>query len=156
MRTSLSFEKVGECLYRNPSSGKYYALVKVRGKQIKRSLGTDNLPIARQKLKYFKREHERIDPDAGRLNVEKLCGRYLATITHQASKTIRRKSEIVTRIKERWKGVSAGKVKKSELLAWLSSFDFGEVSYNLHLEPSAQLSVWLLKIESSRSHPLMA
>ena len=119
MSSSPSFEKVGECLYRNPSSGKYYALVKVRGKQIKRSLDADNLPTARRKLKDFKRELERIDPDAGRLDVEELCNRYLATITHQAPKTIRRKSDIVTRIKRRWKGIAARKVRKSEILAWL-------------------------------------
>jgi integrase len=134
MSSSPSFEKVGECLYRNPSSRKYYALLKVRGKQIKRSLGTDNLPTARRKLKDFKREQERIDPDAGRISVEELCGRYLTTITHQAPKTVRRKVDIVRRIKERWERVSGAKVKKSEVLAWLSSFDFGGVSYNLHLE----------------------
>lgn len=38
MSSSLSFEKVGESLYRNPASGTYYALLKIRGKQIKRSL----------------------------------------------------------------------------------------------------------------------
>ena len=44
------------CLYRNPSSAKYYAQLKVRSKQIKRSLDTDNLPTAWRKLKEFKRE----------------------------------------------------------------------------------------------------
>ena len=134
MSSSPSFEKVGECLYRNPSSGKYYALVKVRGKQIKSSLKTDSLPEARRKLKDFKRDLERIDPEAGRITMEELCDRYLLTIGHQAPKTIRRKSDIVERVKKRWKGAGAQKVKKSEVLAWLSSFDFGEVSYNLHLE----------------------
>jgi hypothetical protein len=49
MGTSPSFEKVGECLYRNPASGTYYALVKVRGKQIKSSLKPKNLLEARRK-----------------------------------------------------------------------------------------------------------
>ena len=40
MSSSTSFEKAGECLYRNPSSQQYYALLKIRGKQIKRSLKT--------------------------------------------------------------------------------------------------------------------
>jgi hypothetical protein len=43
MGTSPAFEKVGECRYLNPSSGSYYALVKIRGKQIKCSLRTDYL-----------------------------------------------------------------------------------------------------------------
>jgi hypothetical protein len=115
MSSSPSFEKVGKCLYRNPSSGKYYALVKVRGEQIKRSLVTDNLPTARRKLKDFKRDQERVDPDAGRFSVEALCDRYFATIAHQAPKTIRRKAEIITRLKARWRAVAANKVKKSEI-----------------------------------------
>jgi len=43
MSASSFFQKVGECLYRNPSSGTYYALVKVRGKQIKSSLESKGL-----------------------------------------------------------------------------------------------------------------
>ena len=34
MSSQVSFEKVGECLYRNPSSIIYYAVTKVRDKQI--------------------------------------------------------------------------------------------------------------------------
>jgi len=37
---NVPFEKVGECLYRSPSSGSYYAVLKVKGKQFKSSLGT--------------------------------------------------------------------------------------------------------------------
>jgi hypothetical protein len=54
------------------STGKYYALLKVRGKQIKRSLGTDNLPTARRVPKDFMREQERIHPETGRFNVQSL------------------------------------------------------------------------------------
>jgi integrase len=42
--SSSSFEKVAECLYRNPSSRTYYALVKVRGKQFKQSLRPRTCP----------------------------------------------------------------------------------------------------------------
>ena len=44
MSSSTSFEKAGECLYRNPSSQQYYALLKIRGKQIKRSLKSGGRP----------------------------------------------------------------------------------------------------------------
>jgi hypothetical protein len=79
MGTNQSLEKVGECLYRNPSSGSYYALVKIRGKQIKQSLKTDNLPEARRKLRDFKTEYTKIDPEAGRITVEvrSLCRRHV-------------------------------------------------------------------------------
>jgi hypothetical protein len=64
MSSSSSLEKVGERLYRSPSSQQYYALLKIRGKQIKRSLKTNNLPEARRKLKDFRRDQERIDSTA--------------------------------------------------------------------------------------------
>jgi hypothetical protein len=69
MGKSPTFEKIGECLYRNPSSGTYYALLKSGGKQIKRSLRTDHLPEARRKLRDFRNERHHVDPDAGRIHV---------------------------------------------------------------------------------------
>jgi hypothetical protein len=90
MSSSLSFEKVDECLYRNPSSGKYYALVKIRGKQIKQNIRTDHLPEARRKLRDFKNDQARIDPEAGRITVEALCNRFTASMAAQAAKTVKR------------------------------------------------------------------
>jgi integrase len=133
MATSSSFEKVGECLYRNPSSEGYYALVKVRGKQIKRSLRTKVLAEARRKLRDFKADLARMDPEAGRITLASLCDRYLETVQHQSPKTIRRKEDIVQRIKQHWRETPAGKVRKSDVLGWLAEFSFGECSYNLHL-----------------------
>ena len=40
------FVKVAECLYRNRSSGSYFALVKRRGKQIRKSLRTKDRKLA--------------------------------------------------------------------------------------------------------------
>ena len=60
--SSVSFVKAGECLYRNPTSGTYFARVKVRGKEIKRSLETTNLREARRKLKDLRISAERLDP----------------------------------------------------------------------------------------------
>ena len=81
MSASPSFEKVGECLYRNPSSGTYFARVKLRGKEIKRTLRTTNLPTARRKLKDFKREQESLDPDAGQITLKELADRFEKTIS---------------------------------------------------------------------------
>jgi integrase len=49
-----SFAKVAECLYRNVSSGTYYALVKRSGKQIKKSLRTQDRKLAERRLKEFR------------------------------------------------------------------------------------------------------
>jgi len=58
MSTSPLFEKVAECLYRNPSIGTYYALAKVKGKPHKRSLKTTDLAEAKRKLRDYRAEVE--------------------------------------------------------------------------------------------------
>jgi integrase len=128
------FKKVGECLYRNPSSRQYYALVKFRGKQIKRSLRTEELPEARRKLRDFRNDQAKIDPLAGKMTVNGLCDRQLETIKNQAPKTVQRKRHILQRVSRHWKGVDINRVKQSEIKAWLASFDFGPPSFNLHLQ----------------------
>lgn len=46
--------KVAECLYRNRSSGTYFALVKRKGKQIRKSLKTKDRKLAERKLAAFR------------------------------------------------------------------------------------------------------
>src|SRR5712675_2015276 len=96
------FKKVGECLYRNPSSRQYYAILKIRGKQIKRSLKTDDLSEARRKLRDFKIDQTKIDPLAGKMTVAALCNRQLNIIKNQAPKTVRRKTDILQLIRRKW------------------------------------------------------
>ncbi len=83
-------------------SQQYYALLKIRGKQIKRSLKTNNLPEARRKLKDSRRDQERIDSTAGKMTVAGLCDRQLAIIANGAAKTVSRKTLILERIGSRW------------------------------------------------------
>jgi hypothetical protein len=56
-----SLLKVGENLYRNESSGTYYALVKRSGKQTKRSLKTKDLALAKRRLREFAEKVDRIN-----------------------------------------------------------------------------------------------
>ncbi len=58
-KSELEFTKSGECLWRH-QSGKYYAIVRVAGKQIKRSLKTDDLALAKRRLRDFRRKVERV------------------------------------------------------------------------------------------------
>ena len=69
MSASPSFEKVAECLYRNPSSRTYYALVKGKGKQHKRSLRTTDLAKAKRKSRDYRAEVEVTTPGAGKVTV---------------------------------------------------------------------------------------
>jgi integrase len=125
MSASPSFEKVGECLYRNPSSGTYFARVKLRGKEIKRTLETKNLPVARRKLKDFKAKLERTDPAAGRITLKELADRFEKTIQHFAADTIANKVRILNRVRETWPGGAErliGKIKPSEAAEFLSRY----------------------------------
>lgn len=54
------FVKVAECLYRNQSSGTYFALVKRKGKQIRKSLKTKDRKLAERRLREFRKNAERL------------------------------------------------------------------------------------------------
>jgi hypothetical protein len=88
MSSSLSFEKVAECLYRNPSSTKYYGLIKVKGKQHKRSLKTTDLAEAKRKLRDYRVELEGTSPKAGKVTV----GEFVEN-TYKPFKTNRRQPD---------------------------------------------------------------
>jgi hypothetical protein len=133
MDTGTTFKKAGECLYRNPSSGTYFALVKVKGKQFRQSLRTNNLPEARRKLADFKRDLERVDPDLNRKTLDSVVDLYLGTMAGQALGTIKKKKQIGALIKTRWKGVLVRSIKKSDILSWLASFPFGTNTRNKYL-----------------------
>ena len=56
---------MAECLYRNNSSGIYYALVKKAGKQIRRSLRTTDRKFAERRLADFRRQVTQLKEGSG-------------------------------------------------------------------------------------------
>jgi hypothetical protein len=136
MSASPSFKKVGECLYRNPSSGTYFARVKLLGKEIKQTLEAKNLATARRKLKDFKRDLERLDLDAGQITLKELADKFEKTIQHFARDTISNKVRVLDRVRETWPGGAdrlIGKIKPSEAAEFLSRYH-GVAGYNQALE----------------------
>ena len=131
-----SFEKVGECLYRYTPTGMYYARCEVNGREVRRSLGTTDRPLAKRKLADLQRSLARTTKGGDKLTLAALCERYMDTVRNQAPKTIYRKEAIAQRIKADWPGgaeVPISKVVTSQISAWLASYGFGVPSYNLHL-----------------------
>jgi integrase len=129
-------QKVGESLYRYSSNRVYYARIKRDGKEIKRSLGTTDPALARRNLAALKDELRQIDRSQGRITLEELADRYLATIQHQKPKTIERKTFIVGRIKDHWPTgelTQVGKIRPSDVDLWLSRYHFGSASRNLFI-----------------------
>lgn len=125
------------CLYRYASNGVYYALVKHEGKQKRKSLQTTDKSVAKRKLADLQRDLGKVDVSQGKLTLEELCTRYLATVQNQAAKTMRRKADIIKNLLKSFpagKAVQVGKVKPSDIEAWLAAYDFGYASHNLYLE----------------------
>jgi integrase len=73
------FQKVGECLYRHVS-GRYYALVKKGGKQIRRSLKTTDRQLAQRCLRDFRLQVNRLsgDAEASRITFDELALRWFS------------------------------------------------------------------------------
>jgi integrase len=123
-------------LYRYSSTGVYYARVKASGKEIRRSLRTQDRVLANRKLRELKDGLAQVDPSKGKTTLAELCDRYLQTIQHQKPKTIERKTYIVNRIKSDWPTGSATplrRIKPTDIHLWLARYTFGPASRNLHL-----------------------
>jgi hypothetical protein len=106
MSNNASFEKIAECLYRNPSSGTYYALVKVRGKQHKQSLKTVELAEAKRKLRDFRTELEQTTPKSGKPTIREICLKYLLTMRDQSASTQQNKEIMLAKVEAKFGGIS--------------------------------------------------
>jgi len=78
------WKKVGPSLYRYKNKG-YYALIKLRGKQIRRSLGTNDLAHAWRALADFKRDLDLVDPSLSRRTLEGHAEQFLETLSGSPS-----------------------------------------------------------------------
>ena len=124
MSSQVSFEKVGECLYRNPSSGTYYAVTKVRGKQIKASLKTKNLPEARRILKDHKSIITRTDQRAAKNSLAHYADVVLGEAALKSDKTSKNKKRVVDLIKTKWpggSGILVANVKASDIRLFIQT-----------------------------------
>jgi len=77
MANAPTLSKVAECLYRN-GHGTYFALVKVRGKQIKRSLKTTDSALARRRLAELRSKAHGLAGDERSMTFDQLGQRWLA------------------------------------------------------------------------------
>jgi integrase len=92
--------------------------------------------LARRNLRKLREEQRQIDRPKSRITLRELCKTYPRTIQHQKEKTIERKTRIVNHIKADWpRGVDVQltKIEPSDVQLWLSRYQFGPVSRNLHL-----------------------
>jgi integrase len=92
--------KIQPCLYRF-RQGTYYALLKRKGKQIRHSLKTTDLEIARRELRKFMDEVEELDRSIGKMSLDAFAERYLETL-RGAPATVSKRELHVRILLETW------------------------------------------------------
>ena len=117
------WKKIGSCLYRYVPSGVYYALIKFRGKQIRRSLGTHDLALARRKVHDLRRDLELTDPELAHRTLESQAERFLPTLSGTPS-TLKKARRYVNDLLTGWPKKSSrllSKIRKGNCEQWLAS-----------------------------------
>ncbi|PYJ10671.1 MAG: hypothetical protein DMF06_05665 [Verrucomicrobia bacterium] len=132
-----AFEKVRgiECLYRYRPTGAYYARFQINGKEVRKSLRTDDRQVAKRALAREQGKQAKIDPAAGKITLASLADRYLKTVSGSQS-TIEEKKHVCERVKDEWpegSTISIHKVVPSQVETFLAQYRFGPCSYNAHL-----------------------
>jgi integrase len=120
-------------LYRYNPSGQYFARVRFKGKLYRKKLDTDDLAVARRKLRAFRDDLERTDHTRGRTSFAVVLDTYSATLSG-AKITVENKRAIVARLKKTFFGVDSlplRTIKSSSVTTWLAkNYDKSASSYN--------------------------
>ena len=106
---SPQLHRVGECLYRNVSSGIYQAIIKVGGKQYKKSLKTKDRKVAERFLSDFRNNASRLSrtTSASRVLFRELAGRWLdAQRSHLKPSSFRRRETSVGQLNKHIGGLT--------------------------------------------------
>src|SRR5262245_29630574 len=93
-----AYQRVGECLWRNTTSGIYYAFVKRRGKQFHHSLKTTDRALAERRLTKLRHRVGTLGrtKEATNITFATLAARWLETVrgNMKAASAERRKTSI--------------------------------------------------------------
>jgi integrase len=109
-------------LYRYEPTKQYFARVRFKSRLYRRRLGTDDLELAKRKLRDFKNDLERTDATKSNTSFEKVLDDYSATLTG-ADTTKADKRVIIDKLKATWFGIDTlplRTIKPSQVTAWLS------------------------------------
>ena len=111
---------VGHCLYRVEGSGKYYAILKRAGKQIKRSLKTSDQALAKRRLAELQEKAARLNTgDAGRVTFDVLADRWLQSAGVSMKWSSRDREERVIKYLNRYFGKTTVRgMSKAMIESW--------------------------------------
>src|SRR5437762_3923195 len=116
---SQELKKVGQCLYRNGRKT-YFALIKVGGKQIKRSLKTTDMAIAKRSLAELRSKAERLHGKENRnIRFEELAQNWLESIKSSLKvKSYDRRRVAIVGLMPFFKGVPVRAIGFAEIDTW--------------------------------------
>jgi integrase len=130
-------KRVGECLYRN-GNNTYFAIIKVTGKQIKRSLRTEDLAIAKRKLAELRSKAQRLHGSGKRnLRFEELADVWLETIKPSLKpNSLDRRRVAIVGLRPFFSGTTMKSLGYSQIDDWRRrrGGNLSPRSYNIELE----------------------
>src|SRR5262245_15353514 len=93
-------------LYRYNPTGQYFARVRFRSKLHWRKLGTNDLELAKRKLRDFKNDLARTDASKGNTSFGEVLDTYERTIRRLSEKTQRDKGSVIKKLRSTWFGIN--------------------------------------------------
>jgi integrase len=121
--TKSDWVKAGPCLYRYKGAT-YYALFKVGGKQIRRSLETSDLELARRRVRQLRNDLDNSTAARSKLTLDDMAARYLDTVRGKPS-TVKHKGNAVRLLLSDWPQDAPRdlfKIRRSHLETWLAAY----------------------------------
>ncbi len=115
----VALQHVGECLWRHTQSGKYYAIVRTAGKQIKKSLRTTDNALAKRRLADFRKKTQRVQSGDKSLRFQELASLWLASVKpNQATATFDASSDRVTQLNHFFGTSEARSITRRDIDDW--------------------------------------
>jgi integrase len=116
------WKKVASCLYRYKGET-YYALLKVRGKQVRRSLETTDRKLAERKLRTLRESEEKTDPTISRRTLAQQRTLFDSLMTGAASTIYSRQLHTREFVEALRPGTLVRKVTTTQLRAWVKTLE---------------------------------
>jgi len=151
-------KRIAECLYQNESSKTYFALVKKDGKQIRRTLKTQDRKMAERRLRKFRDEIEELSSDSSerRLKFKPLAERWLVN-TNAGLKpaTARRNIGIVKRLLETFEDKVVASISRADCESWAASrsMEVKSRTFNYDLQVLKRILKYAVKSGIMLSNP---
>ncbi|PYJ83300.1 MAG: hypothetical protein DME22_16060, partial [Verrucomicrobia bacterium] len=125
-RRAGQFRKVGENLYRYSSNEIYYAVFRVNGKLIWKSLETEDRELAKRKLKEELEKHGRVNGALRGMTLQELITSYENQLAQFDQRTQDNKRSVLKKFRATWNksfDIPVRSITSADLQLWLNKED---------------------------------